>query len=498
MQGRPLGDARRAEQLRQSPVQERSHRARIAGELHFTDVTDQAKVGLSAVGMGVAVGDIDNDGWRDLYVTNFGSNVLYRNNGDGTFSDVTATAGVDDPRWSTSAAFLDYDRDGDLDLIVVNYVAFTVAGDKVCTDHAGARDYCPPGAYAPVPPRLFRNDGGGRFTDVTDASGMSRAYGAGLGVAVGDFDHDGWPDIYVANDAMANQLWINQRNGTFEDRGLLSGTAVNAGGRPEGSMGIALGDSDNDGDEDLFVTNIATETHAMYVNDGTANFEDARVRAGLAAPTAEMTGFGTNWLDYDNDGRLDLIVVNGAVNVIERLRGQAVPYQQHNLLFHNEGQALFRDVSAEAGVEFSRLDVARGLATGDVDNDGDVDVVITNNNAPVRLLLNQTIAARRAQGAGNHWMELALSAPSGNRFAIGARVGVVREGQPTLWRRARTDGSYLSASDDRVHIGLGKSDRVSSVSVEWPDGSHESFTDVASDRIVSLKRGTGRQTTATK
>ena len=299
--------------------------------------------------MGVAVGDIDNDGWRDLYVTNFGSNVLYRNNGDGTFSDVTASAGVDDPRWSTSAAFLDYDRDGDLDLIVVNYVAFTVAGDKVCSDHAGARDYCPPGAYAPVPPRLFRNDGGGRFTDVSDASGVSRAYGAGLGVAVGDFDHDGWPDIYVANDAMANQLWINQRNGTFEDRGLLSGTAVNAGGRPEGSMGIALGDPDNDGDEDLFVTNIATETHAMYVNDGTANFEDARVRAGLAGPTAEMTGFGTNWLDYDNDGWLDLIVVNGAVNVIERLRGQPVPYRQHNLLFHNEGRGLFQDVSALAG-----------------------------------------------------------------------------------------------------------------------------------------------------
>jgi enediyne biosynthesis protein E4 len=458
------------------------------GELHFTDVTDQAKVGLSAVGMGIAVGDIDNDGWRDLYVTNFGSNVLYRNNGDGTFSDVTAVAGVDDARWSTSAAFLDYDRDGDLDLIVVNYVACTVAGDKVCSDHAGARDYCPPGAYSPIPARLFRNDGGGHFSDATEASGIARAYGAGLGVAVGDVDNDGWPDIYIANDAMANQLWINLRNGTFENRGLLSATAVNAGGRPEGSMGIALGDADNDGDEDLFVTNIATETHAMYVNDGAGNFEDARVRTGLAAPTAEMTGFGTNWLDYDNDGRLDLIVVDGSVNIIERLRGQTVPYRQHNLLFHNEGQGVFRDVSAEAGVEFSRLDVARGLATGDIDNDGDVDVVITNNDAPVRLLVNRT--------TGNHWIELALSAPSGDRFGVGARVGVVREGQPALWRRVRTDGSYLSASDDRVHVGLGKSDRVSSVMVEWPDGLHESFTGVAIDRIVDLKRGTGRPVTA--
>jgi hypothetical protein len=469
------------------------------GQLHFTDVTDQAKVGLSAVGMGIAVGDIDNDGWRDLYVTNFGSNVLFRNNGDGTFRDITAEAGVDDPRWSTSAAFLDYDRDGDLDLMVVNYVAFNVAGDKACTDHAGARDYCPPRAYAPVPSRLFRNEGNGRFTDVTAASGVSRAFGAGLGVAVGDFDHDGWPDIYVANDAMANQVWMNQRNGTFEDRGFLSGAAVNAAGRAEGSMGIALGDSDNDGDDELFITNIATETHAMYVNDGQGNFDDARVRTGLAPPTAEMTGFGTNWIDYDNDGWLDLIVGNGAVNIIERLRGQPVPYQQHNLLFHNEGRALFRDVSSEAGVEFSRLDVARGLATGDIDNDGDVDVVITNNNAPVRLLLNQTIPGRgQSATTANHWVELALRAPSGNRFAIGARVGVVRDGQPTLWRRGRTDGSYLSANDDRLHFGLGNSDRVRAVEIEWPDGLHESFSDIGVDRIVSLERATGRQTPATR
>jgi len=425
--------------------------------------------------------------------------VLYHNNGNGTFTDVTAGAGVDDPRWSTSAAFLDYDRDGDLDLIVVNYVAFSVSGDKVCTDHAGARDYCPPGAYAPVPARLFRNDGAGKFTDVTVASGVSRAYGAGLGVAVGDFDRDGWPDIYVANDAMANQVWMNQRNGTFEDRGFLSGAAVNAGGRPEGSMGIALGDPDNDGDDDLFITNIATETHAMYVNDGQGNFDDARVRTGLAMTTAEMTGFGTNWLDYDNDGRLDLIVGNGAVNIVERLRGQPVPYRQHNLLFHNEGQGALRDVSAQAGSEFSRLDVARGLATGDVDNDGDVDVVIANNDAPVRLLLNQTIGgAGRAPGPGAHWIEMSLGAPSGNRFAIGARVAIVRDGQPMLWRHVRTDGSYLSAHDDRVHIGLGTSDRIRAIDVEWPDGLRESFTGIAIDRIVSLERATGQRTTTPK
>ena len=211
---------------------------------------------------------------------------------------------MDDPRWSTSAAFLDYDRDGDLDLFVANYVAFTVAGNKVCTYRASAREYCPPAAYAPVPARLFRNEGGLRFTDVTESSGIARAFGAGLGVAVGDFDGDGWPDIYVANDATPNQLWMNRRDGTFEERGLLSGTAFNALGRPEGSMGIALGDADNDGDEDLFVTNVAGESHVLYINDGRGNFEDARVRTGVAAPTAAMTGFGTGWLDYDHDGLL--------------------------------------------------------------------------------------------------------------------------------------------------------------------------------------------------
>ena len=340
----------------------------VDGIPHFTDVTAQAGLGAQVVGMGVAVGDVDNDGRPDLYVTAFGSNALYRNRGDGTFEDVTREAGVDDPRWSTSAAFFDYDRDGDLDLLVVNYVAFTVAASKTCTDNAGARDYCPPGAYAPVPTRLFRNDlapaagtpGPPHFTDVTAASGLNAAFGAGLGVAVGDLDGDGWLDVYVANDATPNQLWINLRNGTFEDRALLAGTALNALGRPEGSMGIALGDADGDGDEDLFVTNIVGETHALYVNDGQANFEDERVRSGLAAATSAMTGFGTAWIDYDNDGRLDLFLTNGAVNIIEGQRGQPTPYRLRSQLFHNEGSGRFTDVSAGAGEVFSRLGVGPG------------------------------------------------------------------------------------------------------------------------------------------
>ena len=475
----------------------------VAGRLHFTDVTERAGVGLKACGMGVAVGDIDNDGWLDIYVTNFGSNALFRNRGDGTFVDITREAGVDDPRWSTSAAFLDYDRDGDLDLFVANYVAFTVAGNKVCTYRASAREYCPPAAYAPVPARLFRNEGGLRFTDVTESSGIARAFGAGLGVAVGDFDGDGWPDIYVANDATPNQLWMNRRDGTFEERGLLSGTAFNALGRPEGSMGIALGDADNDGDEDLFVTNVAGESHVLYINDGRGNFEDARVRTGVAAPTAAMTGFGTGWLDYDHDGRLDLFVADGAVSIIESQRGDTVPYRQRKQLLHNEGGAHFREVP-DAGPEFERLDVARAAAFGDIDNDGDIDVLVTNNNAPVRLLLNQTIssAPRKSESDGSaaaigspaarHWLEISLRTDGTNRFGVGARVGVLRTGQPTLWRRARSDGSYLSASDGRVQVGLGPSRQIDAVVVDWPDGMRESFTGVKPDRIVTLRRGEGQ------
>ncbi len=461
----------------------------------FTDVTDRAGVGGRAVGMGVAVGDVDNDGWLDLYVTAFGSNTLYRNRGDGTFADVTGEAHVDDPRWSTSAAFVDYDRDGDLDLIVVNYVAFTVAGNKTCTDKVGARDYCPPGAYTPVPARLFRNDGGLRFTDVTVASGIATAFGAGLGVAVGDFDADGWPDLYVANDATPNQLWMNRHDGTFDDRALLSGTALSGAGRPEGSMGIAVGDPDGDGDEDLFVTNIVGETHALYVNDGHGNFEDQRVRAGLAAPTAGMTGFGTAWIDYDHDGRQDLFLTNGAVNILEGQRGQPVPYKQHSQLLHNESAGRFRDVSAAAGEVFTRLGVGRGVASGDIDNDGDVDLVVSQNAGPAWLLLNRTLAAANARQAarvaGAHWIEVVLRSATGNRFGIGARVGVEIDGQPILWRRAHTDGSYLSASDSRVHFGLGPSARVTRLVVEWPDGTAEDFGAMPGDRFVTLERGRG-------
>jgi len=451
--------------------------------LHFTDVTRQAGISVRGYGMGVAVGDYDNDGYLDLFVTGFGATTLLHNNGNGTFSDVTSQAGVADTLWSTSAAFVDFDRDGYLDLFVARYVDFTVAANKQCTDSVGARDYCGPRAYRPVPDRLFHNDGHGRFVDVTERNGIAKAYGAGLGVSVGDYNGDGWPDLYVANDATPNQLWINRHDGTFVDEGVLSGSALSTAGNPEGSMGIASGDFDLDGDEDLFVTNIAGETSVLYVNDGHGNFEDARARTGLARLTAAFTGFGTDWIDYDNDGWPDLFIANGAVNIVEAQRGQPSPFRMTNQLFHNLEGRRFEDASALAGPVFARAEISRGAAFGDIDNDGDVDIVFTNNNGPVRLLLNQS-------GRQNHWLQVRLDQRPGNRFGIGGWIGVERAGRPTLWRRVRTDGSYLSASDVRVHLGLGASAAVTAVAVQWPDGQRERWTDVAADRVVTLRRGT--------
>ena len=452
--------------------------------LTFTDVSAKAGLGWNGYGMGAAVADYDNDGDLDLFLTGFGPDALFRNNGDGTFTDVTAAAGVSDPLWSTSAAFLDHDRDGDLDLFVANYLDFTVADNKICSDPTGSRDYCSPRAYRPVPDRFYRNDGHGRFVDATEAAGISRADGAGLGVSTGDYNGDGWLDLYVANDATPNQLWINRHDGTFVDDGLLSGTAVNAAGNPEGSMGIASGDVDRDGDEDLFVTNIIGETFVLYENDGKGSFEDARARWGVARPTAAFTGFGTDWIDYDNDGWLDLFVTNGAVNVVESLRGQPNPFRMRPQLFRNSGKGRFVETSEIAGPAFQRAEVGRGAAFGDVDNDGDVDIVVTNNGGPVRLFLNQA-------GSAHRWLQIRLQQDGGNRFAIGARVGVVRAGQPTLWRRVRTDGSYLSASDLRAHFGLASSTDVA-ITVTWPDGFTERFPASGTNRVIALQRGQGR------
>jgi len=460
----------------------------VDGRTHlaFSDVTDRSGLGAGGHGMGIATGDYDNDGDADVYITGYGANRLYRNDGAGTFTDVTRNAGadLDDPRWSTSAAFCDYDTDGDLDLFVANYVDASVADNKVCHDPVGVRDYCGPLQFRPVPDRLFRNDGGGRFTDVSERAGVTKADGAGLGVACADFNGDRRPDFYVANDASANQLWINAGDGTFTDAALLSGVAFSAEGGPEGSMGLAVDDPDDDGDLDIFVTNITRETHAFYRNLGRGAFEDARHAAALAAPTSRSTGFGTDWLDYDNDGRLDLFVANGAVTIEEALRGDPSPFRQKNQLFHNAGGGRFRDVSADAGPALALAEVSRGVAVGDVDNDGDVDVLVTNNDGPVRLLLNNV-------GSRGHWLQVRLRGTRDNREGLGARVGVVRDDRTTVWRRVHTDGSYLSARDPRVHFGLGDAAAIGAVIVEWPTGLSEVWTDVRPDRVVTLAQGSG-------
>ena len=457
------------------------------GRLQFVDVTEKAGVGHIGYGMGVAVGDYDNDGFQDLYVTNFGRNVLYHNNGDGTFTDVTRQAGVDDPRWSTSAAWVDFDRDGRLDLFVANYLDFNVKGNKRCYASTGERDYCTPKMYQPVPARLFRNRGDGTFEDVTEAAGIGAAVGPGLGVVCADFNGDSWPDIYVANDGAAAHLWINQRNGTFKERSLLSGTAYNAEGMPQAGMGVTAGDFDNDGDDDILKTNLTNEGCNLYVNGGRGDFYDASAEFGLLLPTFPYTGFGTEWFDYDNDGRLDLFIANGAVNRIESLRGSPYPFNQPNQLFHNEGVGKkFREMTEAAGPAFAISEISRGAAFGDINNDGAIDILVANNNGPARLLLNQTHSLNH-----NHWLLVRLEAASGNRFGIGAKIEVRQRGQKLL-RRAHTDSSYLSANDVRVHFGLGEDAGIERLIVYWPDGSAEAWDRIQADRIVTISHGTGR------
>ena len=473
------------------PGQPRGHRLfrndlNPGGKLHFVDVTKQAGVERESYGMGGAVGDYDNDGDLDLYVTNFGSNVLYRNNGNGTFADVTREAGVDDERWSSSAAFLDYDRDGDLDLFVANYIDFTIKGNRKCFAATGERDYCTPSIYRPVPSRLFRNEGAGKFADVTGTAGIGNAFGPGLGVVCADFNGDGWLDVYVANDGAANLLWINKGDGTFEESALLSGVAYSADGVARAGMGVGCGDFDNDGDEDVLVTNLRREGSTLYRNDGKGLFLDASAEFGLAHTSFLSTGFGTGWFDYDRDGRLDLFTANGAVTLLETLKGTPYPFAQRNQLFHNEGEnRKFVETTAAAGPALALVEVGRGAAFGDIDNDGDVDIVVSNNNGPVRLLRNEA-------GSGNHWLEVRLEGIKDNRSGLGARVAVLRKGMPALWRRCSTDGSYLSASDARVHFGLGKVAALEAVEVYWLNGDREVWRDIKVDSSVTLRQGSGK------
>jgi hypothetical protein len=448
-----------------------------SGKLHFSDVTASAGVGHTGYGMGAAVGDFDNDGYPDLYVTNFGPNVLYRNNGNGAFSDVTRTAGVDDPRWSSSAAFVDFDRDGRLDLFVANYLDYAVARNIPCTAPTGQPDYCNPSNYKGLPSRLFRNEGNGRFSDVSLTSGIGAVPGKALGVVCFDQDRDGWIDIYVANDGVANHYWRN-RQGRFTEEALLTGIALSAEGKAQAGMGVDAADIDNSGRDSIFVTNLALETNNLYRPDASGNFEDAILASGMGPASLMMTGFGARFLDFDQDGQLDLFVANGAVTTIDAQRGTPVPFRQPSQLFR-AASGRFAEV-----MRLQPEEVSRGLAIGDLDNDGDLDAIITNNNGRVRLWRNDA----PPQGTS---LVLELQGTTANRQSLGARVALLRPGQPTLWRRVQTDGSFLSSSDPRVHFGFSPTPAPSEIIVEWPGGGTESFP-VPRSSPATLRQGSGR------
>jgi enediyne biosynthesis protein E4 len=443
----------------------------IRHTLSFTDVTAQSGIAATGYGMGAAVGDINNDGLPDLYLTNLGSNQMYLNKGDGKFVDVTKESGTDDSRWSTSASFFDYDRDGWLDLMIVNYADFSVTNSPNCYAATTARDYCTPRVFRAPGNRLLHNKGNGVFEDVTVAAGVSKEFGHGLGIVTADFNSDGWIDIYVANDGDPNQLWTNQKNGTFVNDALLAGASVNRNGQAEAGMGVDAGDFDGNGTDDIFVTHLMDETNTLYVNLGQALFEDRTREASLGMPGRRFTGFGAVFFDYDNDGWLDLFVANGAVQL---------PLGQPNQLFHNTGKGGFVEVVGDAGPECQLLEVSRGVAAGDVDNDGDPDLLVTNNNGPARLLLNNV-------GNQNHWLGLRVVGKNG-RDMLGAQVEITTASNIVLRRRVRTDGSYLSANDPRVLVGLGQATKVKTVRVRWPDGSVEEWKDQPVDRYLTLTK----------
>jgi len=459
-------------------------------KLRFTDVTEKAGIAAHGYGMGVAVGDYNGDGHADIYVLNFGDNQLWRNNGDGSFSDVTAEAGVNDSRWSVSASFADLDGSGHLDLVVVNYADYSVARHKECRRAStNLPDYCSPSTYDGVPDTLFRNLGNGRFEDVSVASGLAGEKRHGLGVISADLDDDGRPDIYVANDGDPNSLWLNQGELRFVDDAFMGGAAVNADGKTEAGMGVDAADYDRSGAEDLFVTHMRSETNTLYRNDGRGWFSDVTAAAGLGLPSLGYTGFGTAWLDVDNDGWLDLVVANGAV-VAEQERvaeGSAFPYHQSNQLFLNDGKGRFREASPEAGEAFRAMLVSRGAAVGDIDNDGRPDVVISNIDGPAQILMNRA-------APGRHWLGLRLTDATGQRDLVGSIAWVMEAGETLQRRRARADGSYASANDPRVLFGLADDGKPRDIRVRWHDGLVEDFPALEVDAYHVLRRGTGSET----
>lgn len=462
------------------------HDAAGLSEPHFTDVTEASGIEALGYGIGVATGDVDNDGDVDLYVTNWGANQLWLNDGDGTFTDASRRSGTDDTGWSTSAAFVDYDLDGWLDLYVANYVDYTYGNHKACFAPSSARDYCGPRSFEQSQDRLYHNRGDGTFESVSPAPGEPMPRGSGLGVVAADFDGDGWPDLYVANDQEENFLWHNRGDGSFENVALLSGAAVSLEGNAQASMGVDAADFDGDGDEDIFLTHLRADTNTLYLNDGAGNFTDATGSLGLGPPSWPFTAFGTAWLDFDGDGWLDLFAANGEVVMIpEQVEaGDPLPLRQPNQLFRNlEGHG-FEDYTGRAGKVFELSEVSRGAAAGDVDDDGDPDLLVTNNDGAVRLLINESPPRR--------WLGVRAVGRDVPRDMLGARVVVELADGRRLWRRVRADASYASANDPRVLFALPGETPVSWVRVVWPGGAAEEWSGLELDRYHTLRQGSGR------
>ncbi len=456
---------------------------RNQGNGSFRETTAEAGVvGNGHYGMGVSAADYDGDGHTDLLVTAFTRNALYHNRGDGTFEEVTDRAGVAGGKWSSSAAFLDYDRDGDLDLFVARYVDFDYSRNINCGDTARRiRVYCHPDVYDGLTNLLYRNNGDGTFADVSQSSGIAAHVGKGLGVVAADLDQDGWIDLYVANDSVRNFLFRNRGDGSFEEIGVRMGVAYDDGGRPQAGMGTAAGDFDGDGRLDLIVTNLDQEYNNLYRNTGSL-FVDVAYATGFGPPSLPLVGWGTEWFDMENDGDLDVLVVNGhVVDNVERLRPGS-RYPQRKLLFENHGGRL-REVAARHGAALSTPRVSRGAAFGDYDNDGDVDVLVQNLGSAPQLLRNDG-------GNRGRWVSLALEGVKSPRDAIGARVQATVAGR-TLTRYLAGGGSYLSSSDHRIHIGLGTAERAERIEIQWPSGTVEVLENLPAGKLYRVREGKG-------
>ncbi len=448
----------------------------------FEDVTEKAGLQGVGYGMGVAVGDYDNDGFEDLYVTAYGGNKLYHNNGDGTFTDVTEKSGTGGGGWSTSAAWVDLDQDGLLDLVVLRYVEWDF--DEIwCGEHKeGMRAYCHPDYFKPIAPLVYHNDGNGHFTEVAAKIGMGKP-GKGLGVALGDYDRDGRTDIFVANDSMVEFLYRNKGNGTFEDTGLFAQVAVDGDGRTYAGMGVDFADYNNDGLPDLVITDLANQRYALYKNEGDGSFSYASYATGIGRMTIGHSGWGVRFLDYDNDGWKDLLIMQGHdLDTIEN-SSPSLHYREPMLLARNTGKE-FVDVSSDSGTVFQQAWVGRGLAIGDLDNDGRVDAVVTTNGGPAYVLHNETAMT-------HHWLILRLVGHRSNRDAIGAEVKILTK-QGMQMATVSTAGSYLSSSDKRVHFGLGGEKTVQSIEIRWPSGMVQTIGNVAGDQILQIDEAVGQ------